>query len=60
MEIWSGKGFEEKFEILIGEGALRLAERTPGAFFKGYGETALYLVVQRTQTWPATTLFLRS
>ncbi|MEM7426034.1 MAG: class I SAM-dependent methyltransferase [Pseudomonadota bacterium] len=46
-EIWTAKGFEQKFDALAGEGVLREVERTPGEFFKGYGETALYFVFEK-------------
>lgn len=46
-DIWSAKGFEEKFDKLTGAGTLRELERTPGEFFTGYGETALYFVFEK-------------
>ena len=47
-DIWSVKGFEEKFAALERRGEMKQIEMTTGEFFVGYGAVARYFIFQKT------------
>lgn len=46
-EIWDRDGFGDRFAQLQDAGVLTLLERTPGEFFKGFGDTAYYCLYRK-------------
>ena len=45
--LWTNAGFKEAFAKFQDQKVIRVVEKTPGEFFKGLGETALYCVFQK-------------
>ncbi len=45
--LWTDAGFEQTFREFQDRETLRAVAKTPGEFFKGLGETALYCVFQK-------------